>query len=120
MKTIAVLVSLLMGTSAMAATADACLSVLETKYQQDAKQSSDWGYEGLLSLSKKDAKIMIKEALPDDGEIKRAQMAALLNDKNILFYTLQWNAPSNTGITILAADARTCTVVEDLLYWSEE
>lgn len=120
MKTIGILLSLLLGTSAMASTSDACLNVLEKKYQQDAKQSSDWGYDGISSLSKKDAKAMIKDALPDDGEKKRAQIAALLSDKNILFYTLQWNAPSNTGTTILAADVRTCTVVADLLYWSEE
>lgn len=109
---------MLLGTSAIAA--DKCLDILEKKYQSDAKQTSDWGYEGISSLNKKTAKTMIKEALPDDGEKKRTQIQALLNDKNILFYTLQWNAPSNSGTTIIAADIRTCSVVADLLYWSEE
>ena len=120
MKAIGVLVSLFLGASAMANTPDACLNVLEKKYQSEAKQSADWGYEGISALSKKDAKVMIKGALSDDGEKKRAQMSALLSDKNTLFYTLQWNAPSNSGTTIIAADQRTCTVIADYLYWSEE
>lgn len=119
MKTILVLFSMLLGVSAYAQT-DACLNVLEKKYQSDAKASSDWGYEGISTLSLKQAKSMVKEALPDDGEKARATMQGLLGDKNMLFYTLQWNAPSNTGITIIAADKRSCTVVADLLFWSQE
>jgi hypothetical protein len=121
MKLVILAISLLIGTSAFAAkNSDACLEVLTKKYQTEAKQSSDWGYEGISSLTNAQAKDMIKTSLTEDGPKKRAKMQALLNDKDISFYAFQWNAPSNTGITILAVDKASCNVIADLLHWSEE
>ncbi|WP_374075796.1 hypothetical protein [Bdellovibrio bacteriovorus] len=120
MKVFLAVLSLIFTSQAFAKGGDVCLDVLSQKFETMAKKSSDWGYEGIASLSHKDAKWMIREALAEDEEKDRAVMQNLVGQKNVLFYTLQWNAPSNTGTTIIAADKNTCDVIEDLLFYSEE
>lgn len=100
--------------------ADKCFNTVSKQLQKDAKKSSDWGFEGLSILKKKNVKSVLEEALAEDEEEDRQQMLAMISDSNILFYVLAWNAPSNSGATAIAVNKKTCKQVVDVLLFSEE
>lgn len=96
--------------ASISASADPCLKTLEKKFT----------YDRLVAVSVTEAKGMVKEALPDDGDDALDIMKGLLDDKNTLFYALNWTAPGNAGVDLIAADKNTCKVSAQLMIWSEE
>jgi len=120
MKMIMAAVLLTLASSGAFASQLACKTVLELKFEREAKQSRDWGFDRLEEISRKDAIILGKDALAEDEEADKAEFLALTKKPNVQFFIMGWNAPSNTGTTLIAADARTCQVLVDVLYYSEE
>lgn len=106
------LLALLISTCSFSAFAgpDTCLKTLENKYK----------YDLVTAVSVAAAREMVSEALPDDGDDALNLMKFYLNDKETAFYGLNWTAPGNAGVSLIAADKNSCQVLAELLIWSEE
>lgn len=119
MKSAMLLVLTLLMSNASMAQSDICLKKLQSKYATDAKKDSSWDFDGITSVNKPDVKLLIEDSY-EEIEIQKEKMLSLVKNKNILFYLMSWNAPSNSGGTIVAADKKTCKPILEILYQSEE
>lgn len=120
MKTLLILSALILSSASLAA--DKCYQQIDQKLIEDSAQTSDWGYDGLQITTQKDALEMLDNALVDLNESQEAidDAKKIAAKDGVLFYSLFWNAPSNSGTSLILVDAATCETLKEIGIWSEE
>lgn len=97
-----------------------CYEEVYKSQKEEAEKSDTWGFEDLLYFDG-DLEKTIREARWDSStEEERKNAKEEAQKANRELFVLVWNAPSNTGTSLLVVDSQNCKVVLDLILESEE
>lgn len=113
-------ISILFTSHFVLAADDVCLSQLTAKFQKDAKSSPDWGFDDLVPGTQTEALDAVEFSLAEMSDDEREANIKLAKENDKSFYFLYWNAPANSGSSLIIADSNTCDVLSEIVVSSEE